>query len=158
MILVTHGVVGGALAKMLFGFNPFVAFVFGFFSHFVMDMIPHWDYHISAEKKSGSLDNNFDISRKHLGAITKIGLDFLAGMILPILFFSFSWVVVLGALGGIMPDILQFVYWKTKHPLFLQKFHHWIHARHHYNGRPLLGASMQTGIIGLVFYLTNLIR
>ncbi len=156
MILVTHGFIGGALAKVLFTANPYLAFVFGFFSHFLMDMIPHWDYHISTEKKADPLQKEFSLGRKNFLSILKIGLDFSAGIILPLLLFSFSWPVVFGALGGIAPDILQFVYWKTKHPLFLQKFHMWIHAKKHFNGRFLIGPAMQAGIIFLAFYLTKL--
>ncbi len=159
MILVTHGVIGRALAHSVFLEHPVLAFVAGFLSHFVMDMIPHWDYHISAETKPGSLENNFSISWKHIVSILKIILDFASGIILPVLLFPpFSLAILLGAFGGVLPDILQFVYWKTKRPLFLQKFHHWIHAKRNFNGRPYIGASMQIGIIAMAFYLSRFIR
>lgn len=159
MILVTHGVIGGALAHSFFLEHPVIAFVAGFFSHFVMDMIPHWDYHMTAETKPNSLDNDFAISRKHFVTILKILLDFSSGIILPILLFPpFSRVILLGAFGAILPDILQFVYWKTKKPIYLQKFHMWIHAKRHFKGRPLIGAPMQAVIIAVAFYLTRLIR
>ena len=160
MILVTHGVVGGALGLLIQ--NPLVAFVAGFVSHFVLDTIPHWDYNLASGRKgpgNSHLDDiviNADFLRDSL----KFGLDGIFGLLLPFLFFNGSggglnWAVLFGAVGGMFPDFLQFVYVKLRSkPLaLLQEFHNWIHAKSTLKNRPVLGILFQALLVLLVWSL-----
>jgi len=59
--------------------------------------------------------------------------------------------ILCGAIGGVFPDGLQFVYWKLRRePLYsLQKFHQWIQNEqlHPY---PLAGVMAQATLILLI--------
>ena len=157
MILVTHAILGGAIGAATG--NPFLAFFTGFISHFVLDAIPHWDYHISSGRTNSETDftkNDIVINKESVGDILKIGLDFFGGIIIAYLLFrngnTLDWAVLLGALGGTTPDFMQFLYYKLRlKPLFwLQKFHLFMHAEKSLKHYPILGASVQAiFIIGL---------
>lgn len=45
----THFLVGAAIGKITG--NPVLAVVFGFLFHFVMDLVPHWDYGFHFQRK-----------------------------------------------------------------------------------------------------------
>jgi len=159
MILVTHAVVGAGLSTVARA-NPVFAFGIGFISHFILDAIPHWDYPLQSSTKtqdSNPLDADFIIGKAFYRDITKIGVDFLAGILLSYLFFAYgsslhSFVrsgVLWGAVGSMTPDFLQFVYTKVrKEPLIsLQKFHIFMHTEKRLSARPVLGPALQGGII-----------
>ena len=160
MILVTHTVVGGALAGAT-GANPAIAFVIGFVSHFVLDAIPHWDYNLKSSKKDPNgdeLKNDIVLDRRFIFDLLKIGGDFLLGIILALIIVGGharggNLAVICGALGGVFPDILQFAYFKlrTKPLLLLQRFHLWIHARTTLKHRPYFGASIQLCIVVVIW-------
>lgn len=164
MILVTHGIIGVA-ASRIFTANPIWAFGIGFISHFLFDMIPHWEYPIRSAQRD--LHNPKTIQDMPLGRnffldVSRFGFDALAGVILPILIFDAGlenpWPLVWGAVGGILPDPLQFAYFKIRRwPLtWLQKFHVWIHANISLQNRPFIGIPFQLAIIfaavGISFY------
>ncbi len=139
MILSTHGVIGGALASITKA-SPPVALVIGFASHFVFDTIPHWDYKLNSFKrhKDNPLHNDIELGREFLIDLTKIGSDALLGLIIPLAIVWFRGgqattmvAVACGAIGGMLPDFLQFVYFKIRRePLTsLQRFHGFIHAK-----------------------------
>lgn len=137
MTLTTHALVGAASAQ-IFSFNPIAAAIAAFLSHFLIDAIPHWDYQILSAQKDPATNRNHDMA---LGPafykdITRIGFDALLGMALSG-FFAFYFfgsptifLSLLGGVFGILPDPLQFAYFKIKRePLVsLQKFHEWIHS------------------------------
>ncbi|MBP6948494.1 MAG: hypothetical protein KBC41_02400 [Candidatus Pacebacteria bacterium] len=155
MILATHAVVGTIVATTLTS-NPYIAFTIAFGSHFMLDSIPHWDYSLLSFKKDpeGKLNHDMVIGKKFLFDLTRIGIDALIGAIISftlafyILDIHSIPLVCATILGGILPDPLQFVYWKTRSRFLLplQKFHKWIHARsiqiHHTHGLLLQIAIM----------------
>lgn len=159
MILVTHAVVGAGLSAVSRA-NPLFAFGIGFLSHFILDTVPHWDYHLESNVNPASrhtLDDDFVIGKGFYKNLVKVGFDFLAGVLLAYLFFAhgvsflhfLQGGILWGALGGMAPDFLQFVYFKIrKEPLIsLQKFHLFMHADLRLGDRPILGPAMQAGII-----------
>ena len=167
MILVTHAIVGAATASF-FPNHPVLAFSAGVLSHFIVDAIPHWHYpHPSViEDKRDPLNTDMPIrlSREFIVDIFRIGLDALLGIGISILAFGSLHVpleiILLGALGGILPDPLQFLYWKMRmEPLItLQRFHMWIHADRNLDGQHLRGVSEQVAlsmlsIILVMFFL-----
>jgi hypothetical protein len=66
---------------------------------------------------------------------------------------------MLGIIGGVLPDFLQFVYTRFPHQpiVLIQKFHDFMHAKHSLSGRPFAGVSLQivfmTFVILLMKYL-----
>ena len=138
MTLTTHAVVGATLATLI-PTHPVLGFVVGFGSHFVLDAIPHWGYSIDKMKRGegNPLDGELIIDKNSFKDLLKIGIDGLLGLLLPFLIFSgifhqqFYLAIFMGAIGGMVPDALQFCYFKWKHePLVsLERFHIWIHSK-----------------------------
>jgi len=135
MTLTTHGILGAATASFFPGSYP-LAWAASFLSHFFADAIPHWDYETkSAKKNLNPLANDFIITRESLSDLVKIGLDFSLGLVLSRLIFSLPeydpWLILGGAFFAILPDPLQFAYWKIRRePLTsLQRLHIAIHAK-----------------------------
>ena len=135
MTLTTHALVGAAAAAVL-PQHPLLAFVAGFVSHFVADTIPHKDYDELFKSYRPAVDklkNDFEINKDFWRDLAIIAGDGLLGLILALAFFAVlvpasPLIVLLGALGGQIPDALQFLYFKTRAELMvpLQRFHIWI--------------------------------
>lgn len=136
MTLTTHAIVGAAAAK-LFPQHYVLAFSAAFVSHFLIDAIPHWDYHLRSFKRDedNPLNSDMVFGLNFILDMLDISFDFFLAIILPLLIFGsleFSQLLIVfcGVVGGVLPDALQFVYFKFRHePLIsLQKFHQWIHT------------------------------
>lgn len=163
MILSTH-MVAGAMIGAVAAHNLPMAAAAGFMSHFILDTIPHWDYKIgSIEQKGVVVDNDMNVrSRAFIIDLCKIGFDFLIGLtLIAIAFSSYPSYIIIGALvGGIMgmiPDPLQFVYWKMRFSWMkpLQRFHSWMHAKTNLNERPLLGIFSQVAIMAIILIVSK---
>lgn len=151
MILSTHAIAGAAVSALL-PHHPVLAFCAAFGSHFVLDAIPHWEYRIRSyiEDPKNPLKADMVLNKAFLIDLAKIGVDFSAGIFFSVLVFQawgapFNWNIVIGAIGGMVPDFLQFAYWKLRiKPLqLLQRFHIWIHAKKKLNNTPVLGVITQ---------------
>jgi len=163
MTLATHAVIGAAAAH-LFPSHPILAALAAFASHFAADAIPHWDYHLfsrTADPKE-PLNNNMAINKLFIVDLFRVGNDFLLGMALSLLIFSWNapetaLFTLAGAFFGILPDPLQFAYWKLKwKPLeYLQRFHLFIHAKKRIRS-PLMGSTAQAALVTLIALLFNL--
>lgn len=120
MTLTTHAtlgaVIGGATG------NPALAFIFGFVSHFLIDIIPHGDTGIS---------DNFRVRkqrRKHAVAYVAIDAIFAIFFVMMLLntrdiesMRTFSW----GIAGAVLPDLLVGLYDITK-----SRFLRWFNTLH----------------------------
>ena len=155
MILSTHAVIGAAAASA-FPEHPVVAFGVAFASHFVFDAIPHWHYQVTSSKKDkqNPMNNDMVMGKQFFADAAKIGFDALLGIGISLIAFSYilhlpTLLILLGAMGAILPDPLQFVYWKFRHePLIsLQRFHIWIHAATDLDDKILLGVGSQILLI-----------
>lgn len=159
MTLGTHAAVGAVVAGLV-PTNPVLGFGLAFASHFVLDMIPHWDYHLKSESRDAAnvLNNDIVVGKAFIYDLAKIGTDFALGLFGALIILAtfydwtvWSWVVV-GAVGGALPDALQFVYfkWRREPLVSLQRFHQWVHSKVRLDGRPILGASLQVLLVGVV--------
>ncbi len=166
MILSTHAITGAALASLV-PEHPIIGFGIGFLSHFALDTIPHWDYSLLSIKRdvNNPINDNMIINKKFVLDFSKIAMDATLGIVLSLLVFSFGYKVSLlavfsGAIGGIVPDGLQFVYMKWRHePLIsLQKFHIWIHSKKHFNGRPFVGLPLQIGFDSIIILCFSILK
>ncbi|MDO8669688.1 MAG: hypothetical protein Q7K65_05355 [Candidatus Buchananbacteria bacterium] len=102
------------------------------------------------EDKNNYLNDDMILNDKFLIDLIKIGTDFWLGIILSLFLYtklagSDPTIILLGALGGISPDPLQFLYWKTKSRFLapLQRFHHYIQDGMHFRNRPFIGMPLQ---------------
>ncbi len=93
----THFAVGAAIGKMVG--NSWQAFLLGFLSHIILDIIPHHDY------------------RGRRG----IFLDTMVTAAMVLWLYPSSAYILWGALGGTLPDlevIISHIFFKRKGPLF----------------------------------------
>jgi len=138
MILTTHAIVGAAAGRLVS--NPLLSFALGFISHFLIDAIPHWSYSLASivGDKKNPLNRDMMINRHFIKDLAIIAVDFCSGIILTIFIFQgrngfidISLPLLFGAIGGVFPDALQFVYFKIRRePLItLQKLHFWFHSK-----------------------------
>lgn len=165
MTLATHAAVGAAAAAF-FPEHPYLAFAAGFASHFAIDSLPHCDYasllRSSRKNPFNPLETDMVIGRAFLHDLKLLGFDALIGFALA---FFVAWffgmdprIALVGAGAGIFPDLLQFVYFKTRRTFFervlnpLQRFHVWIQeGREHPEWGWKTGAAIQAmGVIILL--------
>jgi len=177
MVLSTHAVVGGALGRLLPG-GPVVALLAGFASHFLLDLIPHWDYQLdSVVKAPKGSPLGADSQGESLGVegsrvlsgwlfwrdVAKVLLDLALGALVVWFFFSDLQAVLTsvwwGAFGAVLPDGLQFLHLKFKpRVLFgLQRFHQFVHSNHDFRSRLASGVSYQVFIIAVVILVVKII-
>ncbi len=165
MILTTHGVVGAAIALAI-PQHPEIGIPIAFISHFLLDAIPHWDYHLksSSENETDRMQSTLVFTKDTAVDLVKIFSDGALGVLLPLALFMPHSVyglalLVFGAGAGMVPDFLQFVYHKY-HPQFmtsLQRFHVWIHgARLPF--MPVLGITLQIIIVLVTYELFNILN
>ena len=161
MTLTTHAVVGATIASTMPS-HPVLGFALAFTSHFLLDAIPHWDYSLNSHVKDDSnhLNDNMQINKNFFFDLIKIGIDMLLGFLLVLFIFALhgsqlTWIPLIGLVGGVLPDLLQFIYMKYHHePLTsLQRFHHWIHAKERLNNKPFIGVSMQIFVILIAIFV-----
>jgi len=161
MILTTHAITGATLASLMPN-HPVLGFVAGFTSHFLLDAIPHWDYPISSMKtdQDNPLNNSMVVNKYFYIDLIKFGIDGLLGLFLSFVLFgvihqSSPFIIFIGAIGGMAPDVLQFFYWKWKCKLLesLQKFHLSIHSKIELNNQPIFGILLQIVFIYLIVFV-----
>ena len=153
MTLGTHAV-AGALAAQLFPSHPVLGFAAGFVSHFAMDAIPHGHYKLHSKnyKPDDRLGENMTVkSRAFLVDLFHAGIDAGAGIIIALIIFGVISPIqaLAGAVGGILPDLLQFVYFKTKFEPFitLQKFHIKMHSKKSLNENLAAAIAVEGSVI-----------
>ncbi len=166
MVLATHAVVGTIIATT-FTNDPYIAFGIGFVSHFLLDPIPHWDYKLHSLRKDpeGKLNHDMVLGKTFIVDLMRVGTDAMIGMLVSfiiaiyILKISTLQVILASVIGGILPDPLQFVYWKTRSRFLLplQKFHKWIHGRS-LDIHPFHGASLQILVVVIFLSIALIIK
>jgi hypothetical protein len=96
-----------------------------------------------------------EIGRDFIIDLFRMAVDTLFGVAIGLLFYGFwltpgdYFVVLCGAVGGLLPDVLQFVYMKLRRePLTtLQNFHERIHTRHRLKGLYIRGFLLQLALV-----------
>jgi hypothetical protein len=158
MTLTTHAITGAAIATMVPNY-PALGFILGFGSHYILDALPHWSYSLKSVKKDlkNSLNTDMIIGKDSCQDFFKIGTDGILGVVLAFILVGVfhhvsSLVILMGAIGGMLPDALQFCYWKWKHePLTtFQRLHNWAHTSFRIDDKPVLGILSQIAIILLI--------
>ena len=159
MILATHAIVGAAVAH-LFPHHPIIGFFLAFASHFVLDAIPHWNYHLTsfrAARDSGTGRQDMVWGKAFLTDLVKIGLDGMLGVGLALLLFPpqsgyDALLTLAGVAGGVLPDALEFLYWKlgTTPLRWAQRFHNAVHFKEDIQS-PFVGASLQAALVLVLF-------
>lgn len=160
MTLATHAVVGAAAASF-FPASPVLAAGAAVASHFLIDAIPHGHYGPRSLRKSvDRLDDDMPFGKLFLIDLFLIGTDFAIGIAL--VFFAFRdtsgglMIPIIGALAGVLPDPLQFAYWKIRRePLTsLQQFHLWSHAKREMSHHRAYAIGVELALIAISAVVT----
>ncbi len=157
MILITHSVVGAALARYVP--SALLAFLFGIVSHYVLDRIPHWHYHVPHVKKATLAPfgkKSFSFSRAVAPDVAKVAFDFAVGLAISLYFFSGDIVsIFLGSFGAVLPDLLVGAakLWPQRLLVAHDKFHRRNHTLVRLDDQPLLGIGSQAALVVLVILL-----
>ncbi|MBI4993349.1 hypothetical protein HZC33_00070 [Candidatus Wolfebacteria bacterium] len=184
MILSSHIVAASALSAPLinqpFSFlNSALVFIISFLSHFLIDMIPHWDYKTAFGEKIKKADEFVDSKElKNLfqSDLVKFFFDGILGIVLSLAIFNFSDFLIdfnfekifmfsLIILGGILPDALNAFYFFRKKYLneksfleYFHRFHNSVHGKSIFNGKFFLGAFSQILTIVEIIFLIKLFQ
>ncbi|MBI2637336.1 MAG: hypothetical protein HYW88_00410, partial [Candidatus Sungbacteria bacterium] len=146
------------------GTHPFFFFFFAFLSHYAADAIPHWDYHLAAVDEDMSERYDHSVRRDPkliMRDLSRIALDIAIGssitffVMRPELTPSGVLPFFLTVLGGILPDMLQPIFWlwKKNNPfIFLKEFHSFMHTQIRF-GRDAEWSSPRSVRIGKVFQI-----
>jgi len=171
MTLTTHALVGAAAAS-IFPHHPYMAFTAAFASRLAIDTIPHWDYVgwlRSVERDMfDPLKTDMRWGRDLWHDLAIIAADAILGTVLAVLVFGW-WmglsvpIALVGAWAAMFPDVLQFVYYKTRtiwvgaliHPL--QALHQRLQmAKHRYRWGVVKGLGMQLIVVVLAVWTAYL--
>lgn len=119
MTLSTHAAIGAVIGASTG--SIWIAFVAGFISHLLVDMIPHGDRDIYEGHKSRT-------ARKR--ALAFVTLDSVSAIIIVSLMFAYSdhtlnAVIAAGIIGSVLPDLVNGVY-----EAFEMKWLNWFHRMH----------------------------
>ena len=124
MTLTTHATLGAVIGRAVG--NPLWAFIFGFISHFIIDMIPHGD--------TGLADNYKVKKVRRKRALAYVMVDAVVAILFILVLANtrdidsmrtFSW----GIAGSVLPDLIIGVYeiTKTKYLVWFNKLHFYFH-------------------------------
>ncbi len=116
MILASHIIVSGLLGAGTH--NYFLAAIVGLFSHYIVDVIPHWDNYLSPEfdSRAKSEKGYFLKDKFFYKELCKVAIDILIGLsALSLIFFKTSGFsniayAAVGVFFGVLPDPLQLLY------------------------------------------------
>lgn len=161
MLLASHIIVSGLLGAATK--NYFLAAVFGFASHYILDFIPHWDSYLSPEFNAKVKSQiGFIKERFFWKEMSKAFIDILIGIgLLFILLKNFNNInitgVIISVFFGVLPDPLhllhsitkwKFIEWNYKLQLFI---HRLIGFKKDQSFWP--GMITQIATIGIVFLI-----
>lgn len=111
MLAATHTITGGAIGA--YTDSIAIAFILGFLSHFILDIIPHWSFKPTE--------------------LFKAGAEFGGGLFFVFLLLFNSGInplpVIAGVLGANLPDIIHlsiFYFFPRYKNSFFPRFHHYI--------------------------------
>ena len=149
MLELPHVVVGAAIATKIG--NPALALPLALSSHFVLDVLPHWNPHLNRELKEkgriGLKTTMFIV----VDVIASLAAGFfIASQVLPDV--THFWVVIAASFLAVAPDVVEgphfFLRWRYPFVEKLIKFQKSIQN----DAPPLLGLLTQVLIMGAAFW------
>ncbi len=166
MVLSTHAIVGAGSAILLRNY-PILGLIAAFFSHFLLDSIPHWHYRLLSREKNNSFPfgEKLNFGANFVKDIFRTGIDFCIGLALSLFvsqnfFPGYFWLTAFGAFAGALPDLLQVIYYRFRNfaPLFyFQKFHEKVHAKRHLDDELTKGIFYQAALSAAIVFILILI-
>ena len=143
MLSIAHGLTGALIATKVT--NPFLSVPLIIASHFLEDMVPHWDF------GTGINHNQKD---KKIAFLQELFIDLPLTAIFVYIFFPAQPLAWLGMFIGILPDLLEapYIFLNIRFPL-LNQFFHFHSTIHHSFPKKFLGLLPQLAVILAVFLL-----
>ena len=152
MFLTTHTSLALFISTKIM--NPFLGFILGFISHFLIDIIPHGDENIGIKSSKLAKKERFIF----LGFIGFF--DLLLAIILVYFFLKFSKInniiVFATVIGSWLPDILwmSIDFFNLKFLNWFLKFHKYMHTLIDYRYSLVYGLFFQISFIIFLSYFT----
>jgi len=146
MFLSVHTCAGAVIGR--FSPNPIVAFLLGFLSHFLLDIIPHGDMKIYDVYRSGK------ILRRMVAIIALDGIFSIYVAVLVLIGdnrFGNEMNIAAGIFGSVLPDLFVMFYEVTKIKI-LKKFHEFHFKLHRF----IAGKREVPYVFGIVYQLVAL--
>ncbi len=167
MLFTSHAIAGAALGATTG--NPYTAILLGFISHHVLDAVPHFDQGTFYKQQTGpNYLNSRSIEHPDFKFSTRdwivLFLDWSVSAILFAVIFVYSpanlSVAIFGALGGLLPDIIDSSpLWskKLREKMLIVSKYHKFHEFFHWTivkDSIFLGLATQVIVVmGTLFYL-----
>lgn len=126
MIGLNHGMTGAVIALSIK--NPWLAVPISFISHFLQDLVPHWDYGV---RRTSSSEVNFFNRRFNLTLVADFLSAVLVMFVLALVFPAQKWLIWGCMIAAASPDLMWAYYrlykehLKNENPYypFLAKWH-----------------------------------
>jgi len=170
MILSSHIITATAVAVPLATgpitpTSAIIIFLVAFCSHYLLDLIPHWDYKLMSIKTCCGKEKKGYIEKDKLKIdLLRMTIDGLLGV------FVSSIIISLSSLGtgekiivlliiiptSILPDMIEVIniFFKKQPVAFLHKIHLFFHRKNIFMGQPQKGVPLQIVVILLIIYLS----
>lgn len=123
MLLLPHTVIGGTISALIP--NPFIGLPLSLISHFLADLVPHWNPHISQEMKQ--YHHLLPQTKKLI--IIDAFISLFVGLAIAFLFTSDFYrriIIIGGCFLGVLPDFFESPYFflgiKNRYLEMLMKF------------------------------------
>src|SRR4030042_6549041 len=116
MLLPPHILFGAAIGSKIA--SPAAVFSLSFIGHYLLDILPHYEYKIPGLKGKGP-------DKKIISDLIKLAADlcFGGGIALLLIWSSpFRTTAIIGMLSSLLPDALLFLYWRHPQSKFLKIF------------------------------------
>jgi len=120
MILIAHLLAGAAIASKIKSIP--LAIILSFFSHYLLDIIPHTEYSIKNIK-----DKQW---QKSFPDFLRVSIDFSMSILVILIFSKLNFIILLIAMFAVLPDGLALV--NLAFPNKLLDFHDKIHEKIHF--------------------------
>ena len=144
--------------------NIALIFAAAFCSHYVLDLIPHWDYQLSSiktcyrQEKIGYIKKSEikkDFLRILIDGLLGISVSFLIINLAPASLKEKSFILFLAIIASILPDFFEvlYIFFKKQPISFLHKIHLIFHRRNIYIGEPQKGIPLQVAVISAIVIL-----
>ncbi|MEK7593146.1 MAG: hypothetical protein AAB464_00285, partial [Patescibacteria group bacterium] len=162
MILASHIIAASAIAaplalKPLTISNSAAIFLVSFLSHYLLDLIPHWDYELSLFDEKNRKFTLKDLIKISIDLFLGMAMGMAIGFLILGLPVSFEGFFTIGLIvfASCLPDILQIGYisWGKFPFVQLQKFHSVFHAKLKLNNQPIKGIAIQAIVLFILIIL-----
>ncbi|TSC64170.1 MAG: hypothetical protein G01um1014106_243 [Parcubacteria group bacterium Gr01-1014_106] len=157
MTLTTHIFIAVAATKPIAGAHPGLIFAVAIASHYLADLIPHWDYRIRSLIQGEQPQEEHWSPHGHSlrNDILRGGSDFFVGSLLALLLMRTQpefnlWWFATAVIGGVLPDALKALYELLGRPKFLTAIKTTdalLHTKIRLGPYPLIGIPLQLAIL-----------